>query len=713
LVPTPPAVTVAPAALRTLDDLGGATVFKRVVAATDGSSTAQRAVEWANALAGPVGAELVLVRVLPPGNSSGTQAGSADATRAHALAVELSRQARELAGDRGRAHVITDSEPAEAIVRVAEEECADVLVVGNAGMAGRKEFLLSNVPNRISHCATCAVLIVNTSNGEGDPIVVRVPQQPRTREGQVDDDPHLLRRATRISAVMARHGWTEVVTRRRGDHDAAVRESARRLRAALEELGPTFCKLGQVLSTRPDLMPPAFIDELAKLQDHVPPVSEEEIVRVMEEELRVPWEDVFESIEPEPLASGTIAQVHRATLTRGDRVVVKVQRPGARDAIVRDLALLSMFAERTARRPGLRQIIDLPAIVDELSESLQRELDFLTEAANLQRLDTALEDYTRLGVPRLYEDYTSQRLLVMQEIPGGPIREAPEGPAREQAARQLLESYYRQVLTDGFFHADPHPGNLLWWDDRIYFLDFGMVGVIGPEVREHLMLLLLAFWQEDVDFLTDVSLMLAGADQYPDVDVSGFRTDLGALMTRYRGLSLREIELGPILQEMTAISLSHGVPLPASMALAAKAMTQMQLATAELDPDLDPFTVAGNFLARNTLERIRSGANVQQVLYRSQKFGTRLLRVIESLERLTGARPGPKLQVQFRGLDGLEANVRRAGRRLSLALVTLGAFGATAITATAQDVGDWMPRSFAVIGGLLLTGLVGDLLRRR
>jgi ubiquinone biosynthesis protein len=689
-------------------------VFTRVAVATDGSVTARRAVEWAHALAAPADAELVLIGVVLPDADSRAGSNGQGAAGAASLATELARQARELAGARGRARVVTDSQPAEAIVRLAEEECADVLVVGNAGMSGRKEFLLGNVPNRISHCATCTVVIVNTTTGDcGNGNGVSVVQRPRPGGEQEELDPHLMRRASHIGAVMARHGWTEVTSRKDGDRKATTRESARRLRAVLEELGPTFCKLGQVLSTRPDLMPAAFIEELATLQDHVPPASEEEVVGVMEEELRVPWEDVFNSIEPEPLASGSIAQVHRATLTGGERVVVKVQRPGARHTITRDLALLRMFAERSANRPALRRIIDLPAVVEHLADSLERELDFGTEASNMRRLGTALEGYTRIRVPFLYEDYTSERLLVMEEIPGGPIREAPEGPERKEAARQLLESYYQQILTDGFFHADPHPGNLMWWDGRIYLLDFGMVGMIGSEVREHLMLLLLAFWQEDVPFLTDVSLMIAGVDQRPDLDVSGFQADMDALMTKYRGLSLREMELGPILQEMTTTSIEHGVPLPASMALAGKAMTQMQLATAELDPDLDPFAVAGSFLTRGTLQRLRSGVNLQHVFYKSQKLGTRLMRVVEALERLTGARPGPKMQIHFRGLEGLENNVRRAGRRLSIALVTLGAFGATAITAASEHVSPWVPQSFGAVGGLLVAGLVGDLLRGR
>ena len=337
-----------------------------------------------------------------------------------------------------------------------------------------------------------------------------------------------------------------------------------------------------MLSTRPDLLPPEFIEELAQLQDNVPPLTEEQVVAVMEQDLGVPWEDVFESIEPQPLAAGTIAEVHRATLANGDRVVVKVQRPNAREEIEQDLALLEVFAEKVGERPGLKQVIDMEAVFEHLSSSLHRELDFRQEAANIERMRGMLDGYARLDVPRVYGDLSTSRLLVMEEIQGVSISRAPEGPAREEAARQLLESYYKQILSDGFFHADPHPGNLMWWKDSIYFLDFGMVGEVGAEIREHLMLLLMAFWQEDVGFLTDVTLMLTGAIDRSDLELDAFQEEIGALMAKYRTSSLQDMQLGPILQEMSEIALRHQVPLPASLTLTGKALAQVQLATADL-----------------------------------------------------------------------------------------------------------------------------------
>jgi ubiquinone biosynthesis protein len=265
---------------------------------------------------------------------------------------------------------------------------------------------------------------------------------------------------------------------------------------------------------------------------------------------------------------------------------------------------------------------------------------------------------------------------------------------------------------DGFFHADPHPGNLMWWGDRIYLLDFGMVGEVGADMREQLMLLLMAFWQEDVPFLTDVTLILAGAIDRSDLDASAFQLELGELMAKYRTASLSDIQLGPILQEMTEISIRHDVPLPASLALTGKALAQMQLATAQLDPDLDPFDVAGKFLMREVITGMGAKLDPKALFYRSQRLKVRLLRMVEAIERLVGARPGQKLEVNFRAAS-LEDTIRRAGRRLALGLIAGAALLASGLTAASQRVPPWVPATFGAVGAVLVILVVADLFVRR
>jgi predicted unusual protein kinase regulating ubiquinone biosynthesis (AarF/ABC1/UbiB family) len=652
-------------------------------------------------------AELVLLQVVPPAPD-----GPAD----HEHTVDALREtAEEVAGPRGRARVVVDADPARGIVQACDDLEVDVCVVGNLGMSGRTSFLLGNVPNRVSHNARCTVIIVNT----GQPVVApgrarsrAIPAMPHVaEESGLQVEGRLLGRAARIGRVLAREGFQEVFAGTRTDAEEAVRARARRLRAAMEELGPTFAKMGQILSTRPDLLPQPFIEELSTLQDRVPPMTEQEVVKVMEEELGVPWEDVFESIDPEPMAAGTIAQVHRATMTDGERVVVKVQRPSARKDIMSDLGLLELFAEKTSEREAFRQVIDLPTIVEHLSDSLKRELDFRQEAENLERMHGVLGPFSRLEVPRVYGEFSTDRLLVMEEIEGVPIRQAPAGEARQEAARQLLESYYQQILADGFFHADPHPGNMMWWQDRIYFLDLGMVGEVDPETRQLMLLLLMAFWREDVDFLSDVVLMLAGENDRADLDVEAFRAEVGGLMSRHRGVAVRELELGPILQDITELSIRHGVRLPASLALTGKALAQMQLAVGELDPTLDPLSVVGGFVMRGFMGRLRERLDPKWVYYEAQKMRTRLVRLVEAIERLAGARPGPRLQVQFKGTENLEHQIRRAGRRVSLGLVSGGALVGAAVAALGT-LPAWVPGVLAGLGGVLALGLLVDVLRR-
>ena len=690
---------------------GDAPLVNKVMVATNLSETADRAVRWAANVAASHQAELLLFRVLPTTTEDGTEVVSGPGDTLDQAEEMLRRFAEELVGPRGRAQVVVDDDPAQAILNAVEEERVDMIVVGNVGMSGRKQFLLGNIPNRISHNARCTVVIVNTATPDGK-------GASGSQRGASDASDYvegrLLGRAWRIGRVMIKTGALEVLTRSQPHDSEAMQVAARRFRSALDELGPTFAKLGQILSTRPDLLPPAFMEELETLQERVTPLTEAEVVSVMEQELGVPWEDVFESIHPEPLATGTIAQVHRARLESGDRVVVKVQRPTAEQDILQDLGLLEMFAQKAADRPALRGVFDVPATVEHLSSSLRRELDFRHEAANLRRMQEVIKPFPRLDVPAVYEEYSTARLLVMQEVQGVPVREAPHGPARKEAARQLLESYYHQVMVEGFFHADPHPGNMKWWNDKIYFLDLGMAGEVDAELRELILLILLAFSQRDSAFLSEVVLMLADDDGRGDaVDFAAFREDMEHLIARYRDLSLKELRLGPILQEVTEISVRRNVRVPASLTLTGKAFGQMQMVAAELDPDLDLFSVAESFVLRNTLQQLAGGLDPKKIFYETQKARLRLVRLLEAVEGAVGARPGARLQVDFRGTEPLEDTIDRASRRLSFALGVGGALVATAVSANSTQAPRWMPAIVGGIGSLFAARLLADRSRRR
>jgi ubiquinone biosynthesis protein len=660
-------------------------VVERILVAT-GTPGTSMTVEWAAELAERCGAELLVVQVVAPEHV--------------AAGATAERPAPAVAGVRVRTRRVYDSDEAAALVRVAEEEDVDLIVVGGAGMSKRTEFLLASVPNRVSHTARCSVVIVNTEDR-----LRMMETEPPTGDGR-PSDADLLARVARIGRVLAAYSLGNLTSRHAdAEADAALR--ARRFRAALEALGPTFGKLGQILSTRPDLLPPALLAELSELQDRVTPLTEAEVVTMMERELNVPWEDVFTSIEPDPMAAGTIAQVHRAVLGNGERVVVKVQRPDAELLIAHDLGLLDRFGARASERPAFRRLIDVPAIIDHLSSSLRRELDFRNEAANIERMRGVLAPFDRLDVPRVYDELSTRALLVLEEVQGVPVLEAPDGEARRQAARQLLESYYQQVLNDGFFHADPHPGNLLWANDKIFFLDLGMTGEVTAGLRESLLLLMLAFWQEDAPFLADIMLTLSDERPRAGFDASAFEAELAALIDQYRHLSLRELRLGPLLQQLTEISVRHDVRLPAALALIGKAFGQMQLTAAVLDPSLDPFSVAGNFFLRRVAGQVRTAANPRTLFYEAEKLRVRATRVLEGVERLATAIPADE------SANELQGSVRQAARRLALGFAAAAALLATAITAGAAHAAGWTTPLLGALAAALSSLLAGDVLLRR
>ena len=676
----------------------------KVVVGTDGSPSADVAASWGAEMARRFEGDFVLVQVLPPEADDADGPEGSEPARVTDARSSLVESSHRLAGTRGDAVVIVAEDPAAGLVRIAEREHADVVVVGNVGMANRTRFLLGNVPNRVSHLARCTVVIVNSAG---------VVTKNRAAEPIGERRSLLTPRAAHISRVLTRVVLAELRARRtNGRKGPSELERARLLRKELENLGPTFSKLGQVLSTRPDLIPPAYVEELAHLRDKVHPMDEATVVGVMEHELGVPWEDVFDTIEPAPLAAGTIAQVHRAMLTSGDRVVVKVQRPEAQDLISRDLSLLAAFADRLVAHPRIAQLLDVHAIVDQLSATIFEELDFEHEARNLERMRQVLSPYSHLGVPRLYPELSSRRLLVMEEIPGVPLAEAPTGAVRREAAKQLVESYYRQVLTEGFFHADPHPGNLLWWDDRVWFLDLGMVGRLDTRTRDDLLLLLLAFWRKDASFLAALAMRLAGHEPPADLDEQAFEAELAALLARNQNVPLEDVQLGALLQDMTGISVRHGVALPSTLLLTAKALAQIQLAATSLDPSLDPLAVAGGFLARSAIDSVREAMDPRQLLYEARKIGARAERALDALEQLTGARPGRGLQVQLRGVDGVRAEIRSAGRWLALAVMAASALVATAVVYTSSTAPSAVSWLLGFLAGMFVVWLTISVVRR-
>lgn len=375
-----------------------------------------------------------------------------------------------------------------------------------------------------------------------------------------------------------------------------------RVRQALEEMGPTFVKLGQVLATRVDLFEPEWIAEFGKLQDSAPPVPYETILSQLTEDLGASPEALFAWFDPVPIAAASIAQVYRARLEDGSEVVVKVRRPGIRPVIEADLRWLMRLAELAeGESPELRSFRP-QEVVRQFSQSLRRELDFSVESRNAERIAQNFASYTEhadvkdvpaplslIVIPRVYWQWTGERICVQEYIKGIPGRKLHDvdsaGLNRKILAQRGARAVLKMIVEDGFFHADPHPGNVFYLpENRIAFIDFGMVGRLTEERREQLIRLLLGLVQHDPKRVLDVMLDWTGDGVQDEV---GLTLEIQIFLDQYHGLALKQLKLGAMLSDLVAILRQHRLMLPSDMALLVKAFISLEGMGRELDPDFD------------------------------------------------------------------------------------------------------------------------------
>jgi ubiquinone biosynthesis protein len=379
--------------------------------------------------------------------------------------------------------------------------------------------------------------------------------------------------------------------------DASTLSVSERVRRTLEELGPTFIKIGQVLSGRADLLPAEYIRELTKLLDAAPPVPTQQIVACIEEELGAPLTERFGSFEPQPIASASIGQVHRATLSDGQKVVVKVQRPGVERTVMADLDLLarqSRFLERRSTRARESHLVE---IIEELSQALRDELDYTVEGRNAARLRRNLSDDTRVIIPQVHWSHSTRRVLTMEALEGLKLtdvqrlrQERYDLPA---VAEVMVDLYLHQVFVDGFFHADPHPANIMVCGNRIGMVDFGMVGQLTPATRKPLGSLLLALLAQDSQTVVRMILRMGAASR--STDPAAVERDVQRLLMRYYGLPLEEMPVGEVLQEVLTAAFKHHIHLPPDLALLVRVVIVLEGVALGLDPGFNLAEMAKPF----------------------------------------------------------------------------------------------------------------------
>ena len=478
------------------------------------------------------------------------------------------------------------------------------------------------------------------------------------------------RRALTVGRVAHQSGLRRILAEigLTGRRDA-TREGAQAFRRGLEELGTTFIKLGQLLSSRPDLLPDVYIDELGHLVDDVPGVPFPEIEAVLREDF---GEDAFVSLDPEPLAAASVAQTHRGLLATGQEVVAKVRRPGVVEQVELDLAVLRSTVRIAARRSEAAQRIQLEELADELELHLRAEMDFVEEAHNTELVRRLVEPFEALTVPRVIRPYVTERALVLELIAGRKV-EAGHGLDPERAAglaREFFRAYVFQVVVEGVYHADPHHGNVLLTDDgRLALLDFGLLGRLDEDTRAGLALLLLALAQNRADDVADlvVSLSLTTTRS----DQAGFVQDVRRKLPRFHHRPLASIEAGHALADLQRAAIRRDIRLPTSFALVGKTLAQADSIARLLDPELDPIALieeeALEVMAREAERRLdpnRLAAYAFTQLAPLARLPGRVGHVVSELERGTLT-----LGVVPTGLDELEHNLRSIANRVGAAMI--------------------------------------------
>jgi ubiquinone biosynthesis protein len=465
-----------------------------------------------------------------------------------------------------------------------------------------------------------------------------------------------------------------------GSRDA-TREGAVRLREGLEDLGTTFVKLGQLLSSRSDLLPDVYLDELGKLVDDVPALPYEPIRQVIAEEIGL---DHFATIDPEPLASASIAQIHSALLANGREVVVKVRRPGIEEQVAIDLQLLRKTADAAERRSGTARLLQLRALADELESHLLGELDFREEANNTELIAGILDDFREdIVVPQVIHPYVAERVIVLEKLDGVRVSDAVVAEERARAlAHAFFRAYIRQVTVEGLYHADPHRGNVVVLEDgRLGLLDFGLLGRLDDDTRTVLALLLLAIAQNRADDVSD--LILALSLTTAESDTAAFLQELRRTLPRYHWRPLEGIRTGEGLADLQRLCLEHGIALPTTFALVGKTLSQAEDIARMLDPQMDPVQIIrdeGRDVLARELERrleptqlVAFGFSQLQPLLRMPR---RLAQVVRQIE--TGSL---KINVAPTELENFEHLLRSTANRVGAALIVAALLIASALMA--------------------------------
>lgn len=491
---------------------------------------------------------------------------------------------------------------------------------------------------------------------------------------------HDLSRLAKITNVMVRHGFA-TFAKGHGllDRDAEVSGpaatddpavAAQRFREMLEELGPTFVKVGQILSTRPDVLPPPFIAELTRLQDDAPPVPFEAVEEQVTRALGAPLLERFASFEREPVASASMAQTHLAALSDGTPVIVKVQRPGIADTMRADLDLMHVFARLLEATVAEMEFYAPADIVRVLDDALSNELDFLHEASNLEVFAETFADAAAFRIPALYRSHTTRTVLTMEYVAGRKISAIETGSDEaERYALLLVEGFFRMIFEDGHFHADPHPGNLIVDEQgRLALIDFGLCGYLSSAQRDRLVSLVISVLAGDVDGIARVLVRMGQPTGH--LPMAAFKGEIASIRERYLKRNLRNIDMSAFLDECIDAAQRYRIRVATDYSLLSKAAVTVEGVVRGLAPDLDLLEHVGPYQRRLLEQQYSTDRLLKGVVTGALHLGSFLREVPDQLEQVLMDLESGRLQVRVSddGARQIAGELNRQATRLFMAL---------------------------------------------
>ena len=532
-----------------------------------------------------------------------------------------------------------------------------------------------------------------------------------------------LDRSGQISKVLARHGLDYLAgtlglerfaaTQKLFGHapQQAALTQPEHLRMALEEMGTTFVKLGQILSTRADLLPPEYLVELTKLQDSTPPVAFEAMKRALVAELGQPVENVFASLDRQPLAAASIGQAHAATLPDGTEVVVKIRRPGVLEQVEEDLEILQRLAAAATRHWEFASRYDVIGLAQEFSETLRAELDYVREGESAERFAANFANDPRVHIPRVFWATTTTRVLTLERIRGTKINDLDgldeQGIDRPALAEYATNLVLKMVCEDGFFHADPHPGNFfIERDGRIGLIDFGMIGKVDERTQELLAELLVAISDQETERLVDVFLDLGVTRKQIDREL--LRRDVEHLLSVYWGRALKEIKVGPLLNDVFSVMRSHHLHLPSNLALLLKTVIMIEGLGANLDPQFQLTAVLAPYtrqLVTQQYSPLRWIPRLGRASFDLARLGVELP---QQLRRMMAAMERGNLQIGMRpeGFDPLVDRLESISNRIVLGVITAAFINGLAVLMSVYRPPGWEHWAWVVVAFGFLSALV-------